>query len=222
MKTRGNKVRSWSLGILAFLALAIGAYALIMYGSPDGIREQPFVTEKGSLPELWYTVLWAHAVSAGIALSVGWLQLVKGLRRRSPSVHRMIGYLYAAMNVIGGITGLYLAFYSEGGWSAKIGFGTLSVLWLYSLYRGLKSIIADRNMAEHGRWMARNYALTCAAIALRLYMALAAVWLGLTDTNDTFFVIAWICWVPNLLLAELLIGGRPPASGRSQVRRPQL
>ncbi|WP_054026358.1 DUF2306 domain-containing protein [Bacillus sp. FJAT-28004] len=205
MRVRGSTVHSWSLGILAFLALVVGAYALFLYGSPDGIRDQGFVTEKGSMPDLWYSVLWGHAVSAGIAIAIGWFQFIKRFRHRSPNTHRMIGYIYAAMLVIGGITGLYLAFYANGGLIAKVGFGTLSILWLYSLYRALKSIIVHRNKAEHGRWMARNYALTCAAITLRLYTALAAGIWKITDTNDSFFVIAWICWVPNLLFIEMIM-----------------
>lgn len=69
----------------------------------------------------------------------------------------------------------------------------------------VKSIIVHRNKAEHGRWMARNYALTCAAITLRLYTTLAAGIWKITDTNESFFVIAWICWVPNLLFIEMLM-----------------
>lgn len=202
----------WGFGLLAFLALAIGAYALALYGDPDGIRQQGFVTEKGSLPELWYTVLWIHALSAGIALAIGWLQFIKRLRRRYLNIHRTIGYLYATFIVIGSITGLYLAVYASGGWSAHIGFASLSIVWLYTLYRSLKSIIIDRDPIKHGRWMIRNYALSCAAIMLRLYTALAAVLLDLPDTNDTFFVIAWICWIPNLLFAEFLINRSNPVS----------
>ncbi|WP_053372852.1 DUF2306 domain-containing protein [Paenibacillus sp. FJAT-27812] len=219
MSARGKAGRTWALAVLAFLALAVGAYALVFYGSPDGIEDQPFVSEKGSLPDLWLTVLWAHAVSAGIGLAIGWLQLIKRLRHRSPNVHRLIGYVYSMMIVIGGITGLYLAFYAEGVWIAKLGFGALSLAWLYSLFRSLKSIIVNRDPAEHGRWMIRNYALTCAAITLRIYTALAAVLFGLTDTNDTFIVIAWLCWVPNLLFVELLFNKKKPKSRMPQPRQ---
>jgi hypothetical protein len=218
MGVRRSTIRAWAFGLLAFLALAIGAYALVMYGTPDHLHKQPFVTGKGSLPDLWYNILWAHAISAGIALAIGWLQFIKKLRHHAPNIHRLIGYMYSTMITIGGLTGLYLAFYANGGWFAQVGFGSLSVLWLYTLFRSLKSIIVDRDKADHGRWMIRNYALSCAAISLRIYTALAAVFLGLTDTNDTFFVIAWICWIPNLLLAELIIGEKKRTTGRTLVR----
>ncbi|WEK54461.1 MAG: DUF2306 domain-containing protein [Candidatus Cohnella colombiensis] len=204
MRVRSSSVRMWTFGILAFLAVAIGMYALILYGSPDRLREQPFTTEKGTLPALWYSVLCAHAISAGLALIIGWLQFVKKIRHRFPNIHRMIGYFYSAFIVIGGITGLYLAFYSNGGWSAHLGFAMLSTLWLYTLYRGINSVVMKRDHVEHGKWMIRNYALSCAAISLRLYTGASAGLLGLMDTNETFVVIAWLCWVPNLFIAELI------------------
>lgn len=202
----GNEtVRMGAFGLLAVLALAVGAYALVLYGMPEGLRYQAFVTEKGKLPDLWYNVLWAHAVSSGIALSVGWVQFAKKMRKQYPGIHRAIGYVFAVSVAIGGLTGLYLACYANGGLFAQTGFAALSASWMYTLYRSLISIVGDRNTAEHGRWIIRCYALTCAAIALRIYTPLAAALFGVTDTNDSFVVIAWLCWVPNLVIAEFFI-----------------
>lgn len=215
MKRNRRRRRSWLFGILAFLAVGIAAYALFFYGNPDSVKDQGFSIEKGAMPDLWYSVLWVHAVSAGLALGIGWLQFIKPIRLRMPNIHRAIGYVYAATITSAGITGLYLAYYANGGLSAQLGFAALSVLWLYTLFRSLQSIIRDRNPREHGRWMLRNYALSCAAISLRIYMPLAAVLFGLTDTNDTFGVIAWLAWIPNLLIAEMMI-----RSGMRRIARP--
>ncbi|WP_164716549.1 DUF2306 domain-containing protein, partial [Paenibacillus whitsoniae] len=81
------------------------------------------------------------------------------------------------------------------------GFAMLSLMWLYTLYRSLQSMLVRRDPQAHGAWMLRNYALTCAAITLRIYTPLAAVLFGL-GTNASFVVIAWLAWLPNLLLAE--------------------
>lgn len=205
MTARKKASRPWAFGILAALALAIGAYAFVLYGSPDTIPEQEFVTAKdGKLPDLWYDVLWIHAVSAGLALAVGWVQFVGRIRRRALFVHRALGLLYAAGVSVGAASGFYMALYADGGWSGKLGFAALSALWLFTLYRGVRSIVTDRDPATHGRWMLRNYALTCAAIALRIYTPLAAL-IGFSDTNDSFVVIAWLCWLPNLIVAERII-----------------
>jgi uncharacterized membrane protein len=215
-----QKASIWGRLLLAVFALAVGAYALLLYGSPANLRAQEFVVTKGNLPELWYNVLWVHAISGGTALAIGWLQFIKRLRAKAPNLHRTVGMLYVIMIAVSGITGLYMAYYAGGGLSGRLGFGTLAVLWLYTLYRGMHSIFSLNNISAHGRWMTRNYALTCAAIMLRIYTPLAAVLFGLDDTNgslDSFTVIAWLCWVPNLLFAEWLIrntGGRRRRRGR--------
>ncbi len=220
MKKHDHKSLVWSRTLLAIFALAVGAYALLLYGSPANLRDQQFVLAKEGVPGLWYSVLWVHAVTGGLALALGWVQFIKRVRLKSPSVHRAIGMIYVVMNGVSGVTGLYMAYYADGGLIGRLGFGALSVLWLYSLYRGMHSIFVLKNSSAHGRWMIRNYALTCAAIALRIYTPLAAILFGLDDTNgsfDSFTVIAWLCWIPNLLLAEWLIrntGGRRRRRGR--------
>lgn len=206
----------WTFALLAALALGIGAYAFVFYGNYDGLKSQGFVQSKTiALPDLWYKVLWVHAASSGVALSIGWIQFVKRIRKRRTNLHRAIGYVYSIMLAVGGVTGLYMAYYSDGGWSGKTGFAMLSLLWLYTLYRSLKSIIVDRDVRTHGRWMTRNYALTCAAITLRIYTGIAAGAFGLTDTNDTFVVIGWLCWVPNLFFAQWLMN-------RKKVHKPPV
>jgi hypothetical protein len=50
--------------------------------------------------------------------------------------------------------------------------------------------------------MVRNFALAFAAVTLRLWLP-AAVVSGIAF-EDAYPVIAWLCWVPNLLAAELL------------------
>ncbi|MCD1259999.1 DUF2306 domain-containing protein [Paenibacillus athensensis] len=202
METTKKRGRAWGLALTALLALAICGYAFALYATPERASQQPFVSAKGELPGLWLYMLWAHAVTAGTALAIGWLQFIGKLRRSRPVLHRAVGYVYAAGIAVAGVTGLYLACYGNGGWSGRIGFATLAALWLYTLYRSLRSIIVERKPREHGEWMLRNYALTFAAITLRIYVPLAAVLFGVTDTNDSFIVIAWLAWVPNLAFAQ--------------------
>ncbi|MBD3921867.1 DUF2306 domain-containing protein [Paenibacillus sp. PR3] len=220
MYIRKAAARKWLFGLLAFLAVGIGLYAFTFYGTIDSARNSGFAEGKAEdhLPDLWYTFIWLHAISAGTALGIGWLQFIRKIRRRNPNVHRIVGYLYSAGIAVGGVTGLYVAWYADGGLSGRIGFTALALVWLYTLFRGLKSIIVDRNQVEHSWWFIRNYALTCAAITLRVYVPIAAGLFGITDNNDSFTVIAWLCWIPNLLFAEMLISGR----GQSRQRPIEL
>ena len=51
--------------------------------------------------------------------------------------------------------------------------------------------------------MTRSFSLAFAAVTLRVYIPVSQI-AGL-DYTDSYRVIAWLCWVPNLLVAELLI-----------------
>jgi hypothetical protein len=59
----------------------------------------------------------------------------------------------------------------------------------------------------------RNFALTFAAVTLRIYLPLSNV-VGI-DFDVAYPVIAWIAWVPNLLVAEWVFN---TAKGNAQRR----
>ena len=78
-------------------------------------------------------------------------------------------------------------------------FALLALAWLAS---GLLAYVAarQRDFAAHRRWMIRNFALSFAAITLRLYLPPVFVF-GLPFA-PAYALIAWLCWVPNLLFAQ--------------------
>ena len=51
--------------------------------------------------------------------------------------------------------------------------------------------------------MIGSYALTLAAVTLRIYLPLSLA-LGVPFAN-AYRVISWLCWVPNIILAEWLV-----------------
>ncbi|HTO03553.1 MAG TPA: DUF2306 domain-containing protein [Opitutus sp.] len=58
-------------------------------------------------------------------------------------------------------------------------------------------------MEVHRLWMVRNFALALAAVTLRLYLPASAV--AGVRFEEFYPAIAWICWVPNLIVAEWFI-----------------
>jgi hypothetical protein len=102
--------------------------------------------------------------------------------------------------VVGGLSGLYMAVFAFGGVVAKLGFACLAVGWLYT---GLRAYQAIRRGAvqEHCTWMVRNVALTLAAVTLRIYLPSSMI--AAIPFEVAYPVIAWLCWVPNLVVAEL-------------------
>lgn len=117
-------------------------------------------------------------------------------------MHRWSGRLYLGIGVlIGGLAGLYMAFHAFGGLASRLGFGCLALGWLYTGFCAYRAIRA-RDIVSHRRWMVRNFSLAFAAVTLRLWLPTAMV-SGIPFEN-AYPVIAWLCWVPNLVVAEML------------------
>jgi hypothetical protein len=55
--------------------------------------------------------------------------------------------------------------------------------------------------------MIRNYALAFAAVTLRLYLPFSQAVVQM-DFISAYRVISWFCWVPNLVIAEVIINKR--------------
>ncbi len=210
-------MRSISNGVFYFLALGVAGYAAFAYGFlPLGsLVHSDMKANFLAHP----TGIYTHAFASIVALTLGPFQFSTRIRQAHTNIHRWLGRAYLAVGVlVGGLSGLYMSRYAFGGLVAQLGFAVLAVLWLYT---GLRAYLAIRRGAivEHRKWMVRNLSLTFAAVMLRLYVP-ASVVAG-ADFAVAYPIIAWLCWVPNLVVAELLFstthhhGVQPtPASGR--------
>jgi uncharacterized membrane protein len=148
--------------------------------------------------------LGVHVLSGVLALLIGPLQFVGRLRRRFVRVHRFLGATYVAAATALGVSGLILAPTAYTGLVASAGFTVLDLAMLFTTWTAVRMILAGR-YGEHRRWMIRSFSLIMAGVMLRvwapLYDALAAA--GILDFSfeTAYAAIAWLCWVPNLLLA---------------------
>jgi len=186
---------------MSLLALGVAIYALGSYGFlPLGAASHP---EMRAAFEAHAIGLYLHVFGACFALALGPFQFLRSLRERHPALHRWMGLLYLSMGVlVGGVAGLYMSQFAFGGPPARLGFGVLALAWLYTGSRAYDAI-RRREIAAHRRWMIRNFALAFAAVTLRLYLPVAAV--SGVEFATAYAVIAWACWVPNLLVAEGLV-----------------
>ena len=106
--------------------------------------------------------------------------------------------------LFGGLAGLYLALNATGGWVAQLGFALLAIGWLFTMFQALVHI-KKRNIQDHQKWMLRNYVLTFAAVTLRIWLPLFTVVFGFVNFESSYAFIAWLCWVPNLIVMEWYI-----------------
>jgi uncharacterized membrane protein len=143
---------------------------------------------------------YAHTLGGMIAMLIGPFQFISAIRRRVPAVHRWLGRVYLTCVGLGGLAGLYLSPGSYAKNTFGIAFIALALAWLYT---GTKAYLTIRsgNVTAHRRWMIRNYALTYAAVTLRVEMPLLIVLAGMAPIM-ALNIIGWFCWVPNLLIVE--------------------
>lgn len=186
---------------LALLCLGIAAYSARYLLHPPQTPAQALGNPRG-VP--WLVV---HVAGSITALTLGSLQFIPALRRGAGPPHRWVGRVYVLACFVGGAAGLVLAPGSSAGPIAATGFGVLAVLWITVNLLGWRAALQGR-FADHRRWMIRSWALTLAAVTLRLYLPLIVVF-------DLPFLpwyraISFLAWVPNLILAELWLrrGGK--------------
>jgi uncharacterized membrane protein len=158
------------------------------------------------LEERWLRFA-AHFVLGPLALLLGPFQFLGTLRARYPRVHRSLGWTYGASVAVAGVAGLFLALDSYGGLVTHVGFALLAVIWLATTSVAVWNARRSR-YSEHRKWMVRSFALTFAAVTLRLYLqGFTALGIPFVEAYQT---VAWLSWVPNLLAAELIVSRNVP------------
>lgn len=192
---------------MAFLAIGLSLYMAVQYfvlgTDKSGLVQDKL--KKMSLDNLWYVMVYIHIVTSISAICTGWLQFIGKLRAKSIRAHRALGKIYSYCVLLGGVSGIYLSFYATGGWVSSVGFLLLALLWIYTLMKGIRAITVNKDTQEHQRWMTKNYALTFAAVTLRIYLPLSMAIFGFESFDDYYRAIAWLCWVPNLIFAQWLV-----------------
>jgi len=193
-----------SLRILfIFFAIAIGIYPVLYLAldMPGGLlsSKSPEVLES----RLWLSAFYLHIFFGGIALLSGWSQFLKKFRNRYLPVHRALGKVYLIVVLISGCSGLYIAMYATGGLVAVTGFSGLAIGWLFTSVMAYLSILR-KEVDKHQYWMIRSYALCFAAVTLRIWLPFFQLAFDF-EFLIAYRIIAWLCWVPNLLVAEMII-----------------
>jgi len=183
--------------VVATLAAGVGLYSL-RYLLPSVPAEATNVAANRFAP----FALTAHAGLGATVLILGAFQFFPGLRTRWSAWHRRAGTVYVAGALIGGLAGLILALGTTAGPVASVGFALLALLWLWFTANAWRYARA-KDFQRHQRWMTRSYAMTFAAVTLRLYIAVFTI--AHVDFMTGYRLAAWMCWVPNLIFVELFL-----------------
>lgn len=186
------------LALGTFLAVAVAAYGIAF---PLLLPEIPDTFHQRYL-SMSLVLIGMHVIAGGVALLISPFQFM--IYRKNRTLHRYLGRVYFLAIIIGSIGGYYMAWHAFGGIISMLGLGTLSTLW-WSVT--LMAVIHARNgdIVAHRRWMIRSFALTYAAVTLRLMNPVLSV---VFDEVMQFRIVYWISWLTNLALAQCWISWR--------------
>lgn len=153
--------------------------------------------------DIWRTAFFLHVFSSTFLLLAGFTQFYNPLKKFS-KLHRQLGKLYIfILLVLSAPAGFIMSLYANGGLPSQIAFTFLSVLWIIFTFKAYTAI-RNRDFILHGNFMLRSYALTLSALTLRAWKYII-VMLFHPHPMDVYMLVAWLGWVPNLIIAEWLI-----------------
>ena len=147
-----------------------------------------------------------HIAGGMGALLLGPWQFSERLRARALNVHRWMGRFYLLEVGLGSIAGFVMACVSSEGLPTHLGFGILAVLWFATGLEAYRSV-RKGDIQAHREWMIRNFALALAAVTLRIELPLMLAVLH-WSFHVSYITVSWLCWVPNILVAEWMVRGR--------------
>ena len=184
-------VMFWSLSIV----VALVSYRFVVLGMDQayaGATHQLLTSKEA---------FYLHIVTAPIALFIAPFQWSKRFRTQSIRRHRLMGRVYCGAVFLAGITSVIIGFNANGGLIAQSGFVLLAVIWLLATFRAMQVVMRGQ-IALHQEWMIRSIALTFAGVTLRVILPVQL--LAGISIDVAYPVVAWLCWVPNLVVAEFV------------------
>jgi hypothetical protein len=184
----------WFLLALFALENALGALRYLLPHVPFPVEMDNFFHRRIALS--------LHALGGAIALLAGPLQFVPRFRESNWNRHRLLGWIYCGAVLLGWCASLWIAPHAQTGWIASAGFLALGAVWIVATGLAVRFILRGDALG-HRRWMIRSFALTAAAITLRMYLPLVFVFHW--NFSIAYPAIAWLCWIPNAVAVELYL-----------------
>lgn len=187
--------------LMAVLASVVGLYPGIYFfvDRKFGLLSSKSAEILGN--SFWNLGFYTHILLGGLALLIGWTQFSSKIRAKNLVLHKRIGKLYVIAVMLSSVAGIGISFFATGGMLSSLGFICLGVIWFGTT---LMAYIKIRNgqVAEHQKMMVYSYAACFAAVTLRIWLPLLTMIFG--DFITAYTIVAWLCWVPNLLIATLI------------------
>ena len=185
----------WIIILLALL-VSVMSFMYLFDGVNEGYLE--LKSKEVLKSRLWWSFLYTHIVTGGIAIVIGWIQFSKRMQTTYVKWHRTLGKIYVVMALLCAISGFYIGFFATGGLIPATGFIAMALIYFYTTLQGFLAI-KNKQITAHQNYMTYSYAACLAAVTLRIYIPLSFV-LEI-DYILAYSIIAWVSWIPNLAIA---------------------
>jgi hypothetical protein len=195
-----QRVSRFGMVAMALLAAGVALYSLRFAAAPFGIWPAIDPDIRVVIEQFPVRAL-IHMLVAPVALLIGPFQFLPSLRTRYPRLHCASGRIYVAACVIAGVGGLATAFHASGGPVAGLGFSLLAVLWI-GVTLGAWWAAVQRRFALHRLLMRFSYAMTFAAVTLRLQIPIGLA-LGFDGYAAMSPWLAYTSWIPNVIAVAI-------------------
>jgi uncharacterized membrane protein len=186
---------------MVVLAIIIGLYPSI-YFLID--REFGLLNSKSSEilnNTFWNIGFYTHILLGGLALLIGWTQFSSKIRNNNLTLHKRIGKLYVIAVILSSIAGICIGFFATGGVLSSLGFISLGIIWFSTTIFAFVNI-KNKQIQKHQKMMIYSYAACFAGVTLRIWLPLLNI--IFVDFITAYTIVAWLCWVPNLFVANLI------------------
>jgi uncharacterized membrane protein len=197
------------LNLGVFLVIAYASYLLILLSLPYIHFEKgvDFLETKQLIYHIkaWRFSFYVHVFTSPIVIVAGLFQFSRWVIRKLPRLHKALGYTYIVVLLfITGPAAFVMSLYASGGRPTQSSFVILSILWILFTYLAYRKIKTG-DIRKHIIWNLRSFALTLSAVTLRFYAYLFDVFNVNIGPVETYMILAYISWIPNLLFVEILI-----------------
>jgi hypothetical protein len=193
----------WSITFFLGLSLSVNALTYFNFNPEYSfLRIKRDAVASGFYLPFYY----AHVLVGGLILTAGFFQVWTWFRNRFAKAHRLLGYFYVyGILLFAGPGGFAMSFFVDRGPFVLVSFLIQCTLWFYFTTKAVISI-RKKDIEAHELWMWRSFALTLAAITLRVYIFISSFYFDLNNIT-AYSIIAWASWVPNLVAVEYLKKG---------------
>lgn len=196
---------------LITMLLSIGAFTVLMFTKVvPYLNFEPAInflstkTDRVLQKSIFQWSFYIHIISSWFVMVAGIIQFIPYILKNHPTIHRVAGKTYVLLVLfLAAPSGLGLALYANGGLSTKVGFTCQCIVWWFITFIAWQEI-RHRNWLLHTQSMIRSYAVTLAAMSLRIGSYVMIYNFG-TKPIETYLTVTWLSWVGNLLIAEIFI-----------------